>query len=287
MRQNTARIVRCVITFIVANFATISISEVYDNEIEQEIKSTAVELLKQAISCPLLRTRTTLTVSHFINKFDGNTETFSVIWNSEMIGFSDGLPQTSSSEKRTSAPFRLLMRPEVSGNSVSLRCRNDSRCLRVGTEIMINGHLETCDSTAAVNAATAIALLSGTDKHANAPLTRSVAASLWDHNGSIVALTANGNDRRFHYRSPRQALADRGVSEGVLLFEGKKIGSVYEGNAFVFSRECGAASYAVRGPVSSDSTTVELQGNAPIRDASCNTINTRPDRLIFKFRTQQ
>ena|SRR5882672_11227366 len=44
------------------------------------------------------------------------------------------------------------------------------------------------------------------------------AASLWDHNGSVVSLEANGPARKFYYSAPRPGLP---VTSGVLLFDGK------------------------------------------------------------------
>ena len=106
---------------------------------------------------------------------------------------------------------------------------------------------------------------------------------LWDHNGSMVRLIANGAARQFVYVTPRQGLSPVGVSAGTLLFKGTKNGNSYSGTAFVFSH-CGPAPYQVSGPVSDDQRQVTLYGQAPIQDANCQITNYRSDTLIFTFR---
>jgi hypothetical protein len=51
--------------------------------------------------------------------------------------------------------------------------------------------------------------------------------SLWNHNGSVVWLAADGVRRRFYYDKPRQGLRDEGVTPQTLLFEGIKSGTNY------------------------------------------------------------
>src|SRR5262245_45534398 len=108
--------------------------------------------------------------------------------------------------------------------------------------------------------------------------TTAQAASLWDHNGSVVVLEANGAARKFLYRSPRPGLP---VASGTLLFSGKKDGNSYSGTAYVFSRKCGPLGYAVSGPVSDDQRTVTMYGKAPRVDSSCNVVAYRDDTLVF------
>jgi hypothetical protein len=100
--------------------------------------------------------------------------------------------------------------------------------------------------------------------------------TLWYHNGSTLALEENGTDRVFYYVKPKPSLASL-VSEGTLLFKGKRVGNRYEGTARVFS--CGEAfEYAVSGPVSSDEREITMQGQAPLID-NCRIRGSQPDTL--------
>jgi hypothetical protein len=106
------------------------------------------------------------------------------------------------------------------------------------------------------------------------------AASLWDHNGSIVYLEVSGASRKFYYQIPRSGLP---VTNGTLLFNGRKDGDRYSGTAFVFSTNCSARGYAVNGPVASDKRSITLYGKAPQVDSSCRVIGYRDDILVFTF----
>src|SRR6267142_7260902 len=106
------------------------------------------------------------------------------------------------------------------------------------------------------------------------------AASLWDHNGSVVSLEANGAARKFYYSTPRPGLP---VTSGALLFDGKKDGNSYSGTAYTFNRACGTRGYAVSGPVSEDQRTVTMYGKVPRLDANCKLIGYRDDVLVFSF----
>jgi hypothetical protein len=83
--------------------------------------------------------------------------------------------------------------------------------------------------------------------------------SLWDHNGSVVSLIAQGAAREFHYKEPRPGVLDTGARPGSLLFRGKQ----YTGAAFMFDRRCGQVSYAVSGPILDNDQRVVLTGEAP------------------------
>lgn len=106
------------------------------------------------------------------------------------------------------------------------------------------------------------------------------AASLWEHNGSIVSLDADGSTRKFSYVTPRAGLD---VSAGTLLFNGAKSGDTYSGTAYQFSKKCGAISYSVSGSVSPDQRVVTMTGEAPVRDGSCKVVSTRTETLIFTY----
>jgi hypothetical protein len=122
-----------------------------------------------------------------------------------------------------------------------------------------------------------------TSPTAAAPSTPS--RSLWQHNGSVMYLAADGASRRFYYDTPREGLDSVGVKRGTLLFEGQKNGDQYSGTAYFFSKICGPGTYAVSGPVASNESqiTITLSGKAPRLDANCKQIGARDDVLIFTY----
>jgi hypothetical protein len=111
-------------------------------------------------------------------------------------------------------------------------------------------------------------------------------SSYWDHNGSLMALSANGDSRVFYYETPREPIAKAGVTKGTLLFKGRFAGRRYTGQAYLFSRKCGPIAYEVSGQVSADFRRVELIGQRPVRDKNCRRKGTRPDHLVFEFRSK-
>ncbi|HHZ08807.1 MAG TPA: caspase family protein [Rhizobiales bacterium] len=111
-------------------------------------------------------------------------------------------------------------------------------------------------------------------------------SSYWNHNGSLMALSAQGDSRVFYYEKPRELIAKAGVTPGTVLFKGKLSGKTYQGQAFIFSAKCGPIAYAVSGTVSADWTRVDLHGNRPVRDANCRQTGTKPDHLVFEYRSK-
>lgn len=108
-------------------------------------------------------------------------------------------------------------------------------------------------------------------------------ASYWDHNGSRVALSASKGNRVFYYEAPRAGLLSQGVRKGALLFKGTASGSVYRGQAYVFSRECGPISYRVEGSAAGQLPTITLRGKAPRRAKDCAQTGWRDDTLVFRY----
>ena len=106
------------------------------------------------------------------------------------------------------------------------------------------------------------------------------AASLWDHNGSVLSLEASGSVRKFIYQNPRSGIP---VRTGTVLFTGTKTGNQYLGTAYTFSSVCGALGFSVSGPVSEDQRMVTLYGRAPIPNASCQVAGYRDEVLVFTF----
>ncbi len=110
--------------------------------------------------------------------------------------------------------------------------------------------------------------------------TEALAKSLWEHNGSIVYLEAEGQLRRFYYDRPRSALP---VEPGTPLFHGQTRGNRYVGTAYVFSESCGPIGYPVTGIVTADKLKITMRGKAPVRDTDCNIIRFRADELVFTY----
>jgi hypothetical protein len=107
--------------------------------------------------------------------------------------------------------------------------------------------------------------------------------SIWSHNNSTMRLVAEGAERRFVYESPRAGLSAVGVRKGTVLFEGRKDGDRYVGEARIFHPRCGVHTYEVAGTVSPDQERVEMTGNKPDIDSACNVAGTKPDALVFEF----
>jgi uncharacterized caspase-like protein len=107
--------------------------------------------------------------------------------------------------------------------------------------------------------------------------------TLWNHNGSVMALVAAGSERRFYYQVPRQGIADQGVKPNTMLFRGVLSGSNYEGIAYLFSAKCGSREYRVRGPIEADGRRVVLRGQATRIDPNCSVVGTIPDELVFEY----
>jgi len=114
------------------------------------------------------------------------------------------------------------------------------------------------------------------------------ADSCWNHNGSIMRLVAQGNNRWFYYEVPRQVLRNAGVRRGTLLFNGRKNGNSYSGTSRVFSKWCNAPlQYYVQGPVSPSQTRVTIRGTRDVYGSGCrNTGRRKTDRLVFTYSHQ-
>ena len=65
--------------------------------------------------------------------------------------------------------------------------------------------------------------------------TASAEPTIWDHNGSVMYLVANGQSREFHYQKPRAGMLDVGARPGSLLFRGEIDNGQYSGTAYIFS----------------------------------------------------
>ena len=73
--------------------------------------------------------------------------------------------------------------------------------------------------------------------------------TVWDHNGSVMYLVANGPSREFYYQKPRAGMLEVGVRPGSLLFRGEIENGEYPGTAYIFNPHCGQIPFQVRGPI--------------------------------------
>ena len=114
------------------------------------------------------------------------------------------------------------------------------------------------------------------------------ADSCWNHNGSVMRLVAQNNQRRFYYEIPRPVLRQAGVSRGTLLFDGEKQGDYYTGTARRFSKFCpgNPLVYQAEGPVRRDQLQVTLEGRREVQDQCRGTGGKVWDTLVFTYMYQ-
>jgi hypothetical protein len=110
------------------------------------------------------------------------------------------------------------------------------------------------------------------------------AASLWDHNGSVVYLVAQGSLREFHYKEPRPGMVEAGARPGSLLFRGKIANGEYVGTALIFDPRCGQFPYPVRGPILDNDDRIVVTGEAPRVDVKCRVQGSFMEVLEFRLR---
>ncbi|MEM8839513.1 MAG: hypothetical protein AAGE89_15580 [Pseudomonadota bacterium] len=131
-----------------------------------------------------------------------------------------------------------------------------------------------------------VAVLSGAFLAATSQEAR--ADSCWTHNGSMMRLQAQGNQRWFSYEQPRQVLWNAGVRPGTLLFNGRKSGNWYSGTARVFSKFCPGQplEYFVEGPVRGDQLQVTVSGQRQVFRNCQPTGRWTNDVLVFTYSHQ-
>ena len=69
--------------------------------------------------------------------------------------------------------------------------------------------------------------------------TASPEPTVWDHNGSVMYLVANGSSREIYYQKPRPGMLEAGAHSGSLLFRGEVNDGQYLGTAYIFNVHCG------------------------------------------------
>ncbi len=110
------------------------------------------------------------------------------------------------------------------------------------------------------------------------------AESLWWHNGSVMILHAQGDQRIFEYLEPRRLMQNAGVQPGTLLFNGELKGNKYQGTARVFSKHCKGAplAYGVTGDHRWEHKII-LIGRREVHDKCKPTGRFTSDRLVFTY----
>lgn len=115
---------------------------------------------------------------------------------------------------------------------------------------------------------------------------QAVADSCWDHNGSVMRLQAQGNNRWLSYEvTPHSWQPAAGVYPGTLLFNGVKSGNWYSGTARVFSKHCPGSpnEYHVEGPVASNQLRVQVSGQRQVYQNCQPTGQWTTDTLVFTY----
>jgi hypothetical protein len=112
--------------------------------------------------------------------------------------------------------------------------------------------------------------------------TASVEPTIWDHNGSVVYLVANGQSREFHYQKPRAGMLEVGARPGSLLFRGEIDNGQYSGTAYIFSPDCGQIPFQVKGPILDDDERITLTGQAPRLGRNCRAYDSSTSNLEFR-----
>ena len=109
--------------------------------------------------------------------------------------------------------------------------------------------------------------------------------TVWDHNGSVMYLVANGSSREIYYQKPRSGMLEAGARPGSLLFRGEVNNGQYLGTAYIFNPHCGPIPYEVKGPIFDDDERIVLTGQAPRVGQNCHTYGSYTSNLEFRRST--
>jgi hypothetical protein len=113
--------------------------------------------------------------------------------------------------------------------------------------------------------------------------TASAEPTLWDHNGSVMYLVANGPSREIYYQKPRTGMLEVGVRPGSLLFRGEIENGQYSGTAYIFNTHCGQIPFQVKGPILENDGRIVLTGQAPRVGRNCRAYESAASSLEFKL----
>ena len=112
--------------------------------------------------------------------------------------------------------------------------------------------------------------------------TASPEPTIWDHNGSVMYLVANGRSREFYYQKPRTGMLEVGARPGSLLFRGEIDNGQYSGTAYIFTLHCGQIPFQVNGPVLDNDQRILLTGQAPRIGRNCHVHESSTSNLEFR-----
>jgi hypothetical protein len=112
--------------------------------------------------------------------------------------------------------------------------------------------------------------------------TASPEPAIWDHNGSVMYLVANGSSREFFYQKPRPGMLEAGARPGSLLFRGEINNGQYLGTAYIFNLHCGPIRFQVKGSVLDDDERIVLTGQAPRVGQDCRPYGSYTSNLEFR-----
>jgi hypothetical protein len=111
--------------------------------------------------------------------------------------------------------------------------------------------------------------------------TASAEPTIWDHNGSVMYLVANGQSREFHYQKPRAGMLEVGARPGTLLFRGEIDNGQYSGTAYIFNPHCGQIPFEVKGAIRDNDERIILTGQAPRLGRNCRANESSMSSLEF------
>jgi hypothetical protein len=112
--------------------------------------------------------------------------------------------------------------------------------------------------------------------------TASPEPTIWDHNGSVMYLVANGPSREFYYQKPRAGMLEVGARSGSLLFRGQINNGQFSGTAYIFNPRCGRIPFQVKGPILDNDERIILTGEAPRVGRNCRTYASYTSNLEFR-----
>jgi hypothetical protein len=106
--------------------------------------------------------------------------------------------------------------------------------------------------------------------------------SVWNHNGSVMYLVANGASREFYCQKPRLEMLDAGARPGSLLFRGQVNSGQYSGTAYIFNSHCGPLPFKVKRAGLDGDARIVLTGEAPRVGRNCRTDGSYTSILEFR-----
>lgn len=98
--------------------------------------------------------------------------------------------------------------------------------------------------------------------------------TLWDHNGSVMYLVANGSSRE---------MLEAGARPDAVLFKGQVVNGQLSGTAYLFNARCGQVPFEVKGPIPDNNERVVLTGQAPRLGRDCQAYGYYASALEFRL----